>query len=136
MGRGTHRGFITYEELNKSLGKRNLSDDNLAQAFIHILDEKISRSKTFVQPRKNCLKSDITASLGKLREHKKKPYHQLQKSRNPGKPRQKRKPFDRKSRFNHSGVRTPGERETAALLSSNVGGAQVGPWAVTCLHPK
>jgi len=42
MGRGTHRGFITYEELNKSLGKRNLSDENLAQAFIHILDEKVS----------------------------------------------------------------------------------------------
>ncbi|MBD1162411.1 RNA polymerase sigma factor RpoD [Pelagibacterales bacterium SAG-MED12] len=42
MGRGTHRGFITHEELSKSLGKRNLSDDNLAQAFIHILDEKIS----------------------------------------------------------------------------------------------
>jgi RNA polymerase primary sigma factor len=41
MGRGTHRGFITHEELNKSLGKRNLSDENLAQAFIHILDEKI-----------------------------------------------------------------------------------------------
>ncbi len=42
MGRGTHRGFITYEELTKSLGKRNLSDDNLAQAFIHILDENVS----------------------------------------------------------------------------------------------
>ena len=42
MGRGTHRGFITYDELSKSLGKRNLSDENLAQAFIHILDEKIS----------------------------------------------------------------------------------------------
>ncbi len=41
MGRGTHRGFITYEELNKSLGKRNLSDENLAQALIHILDEKV-----------------------------------------------------------------------------------------------
>ena len=41
MGRGIHRGFITYEELNKSLGKRNLSDENLSQAFIHILDEKI-----------------------------------------------------------------------------------------------
>ena len=41
MGRGTHRGFITHEELNKSLGKRNLSDENLAQAFIHILDESI-----------------------------------------------------------------------------------------------
>jgi len=42
MGRGVHRGFITYEELNKSLGKRNLSTENLAQAFIHILDDKIS----------------------------------------------------------------------------------------------
>ena len=41
MGRGTHRGFITYEELSKSLGKRNLSDENLSQAFIHILDEGI-----------------------------------------------------------------------------------------------
>ncbi len=41
MGRGIHRGFITHEELNKSLGKRNLSTENLAQAFIHILDEKI-----------------------------------------------------------------------------------------------
>ena len=42
MGRGTHRGFITYEELNKSLGKRNLSTENLSKAFIHILDGKIS----------------------------------------------------------------------------------------------
>ena len=41
MGRGVHRGFITYEELNKSLGKRNLSQENLSQAFIHILDDKI-----------------------------------------------------------------------------------------------
>ena len=42
MGRGTHRGFITYEELNKSLGKRNLSQNNLCQAFLHILDEQIT----------------------------------------------------------------------------------------------
>jgi len=42
MGRGTHRGFITYEELSKSLGKRNLSQENLSQAFIHILDDKIT----------------------------------------------------------------------------------------------
>ncbi len=41
MGRGVHRGFITHEELSKSLGKRNLSSENLSQAFIHILDEKI-----------------------------------------------------------------------------------------------
>ena len=42
MGRGTHRGFITYEELSKSLGKRNLSDENLSQAFIHILNEGVT----------------------------------------------------------------------------------------------
>ena len=42
MGRGVHRGFITYEELNKSLGKRNLSHTSLEQAFIHILDGKIT----------------------------------------------------------------------------------------------
>ena len=42
MGRGTHRGFITHEELNKSLGKRNLSNANLEQAFIHILDENVT----------------------------------------------------------------------------------------------
>ena len=41
MGRGVHRGFITYEELNKSLGKRKLTADNLEQAFIHIIDENI-----------------------------------------------------------------------------------------------
>jgi len=42
MGRGVHRGFITHEELNKSLGKRNLSPQNLEQAFVHILNEKIT----------------------------------------------------------------------------------------------
>ena len=42
MGRGVHRGFITYEELNKSLGKRNLSNENLEKAFMYILDEHIT----------------------------------------------------------------------------------------------
>ena len=42
MGRGTHRGFITFDELNKSLGKRNLSDENLEQAFMHILDNSVA----------------------------------------------------------------------------------------------
>jgi len=41
MGRGIHRGFITQEELTKSLGKRNLSKENLEKAFIHILEEHI-----------------------------------------------------------------------------------------------
>jgi len=42
MGRGTHRGFITFDELNKSLGKRNLSNENLEQAFMHILNENVA----------------------------------------------------------------------------------------------
>ena len=42
LEKGKNRGFITYEELNKSLGKRNLSGVNLEQAFIHIFDEKIA----------------------------------------------------------------------------------------------
>ena len=57
MGRGTHRGFITYEELNKSLGKRNLSNENLSQAFIHILDENISLVEK---------KSDFTTLVHKI----------------------------------------------------------------------
>ena len=69
MGRGTHRGFITYEELSKSLGKRNLSDENLAQAFIHILDENISLVEK---------KSDFKA-LRKKTHHQKKKVKQLKK---------------------------------------------------------
>jgi len=42
MGRGVHRGFITHEELCKSLGKRNLSEENLSRAFIYILDDKVT----------------------------------------------------------------------------------------------
>ena len=42
MGRGLHRGFMTIDELTRSLGKRNLNPQNLEQAFIHILDEKIA----------------------------------------------------------------------------------------------
>ena len=41
MGRGVHRGFVTFEELSKSLGKRNLSEENLSQEFIHILNDKV-----------------------------------------------------------------------------------------------
>ena len=39
MGRGLHRGFITYEELRKSLGKRNGTYENLEQAFFHVFDK-------------------------------------------------------------------------------------------------
>jgi RNA polymerase primary sigma factor len=42
MGRGLHRGFITHEELRKSLGKRNSTQQNLEEAFFHIFDNKIA----------------------------------------------------------------------------------------------
>ena len=42
MGRGLHRGFITYEELSKSLGKRSGTEQNLEQAFFHIFDNKVT----------------------------------------------------------------------------------------------
>jgi len=42
MDRGLHRGFITYEELSKSLGKRRRTQQNLEQAFFHIFDNKVT----------------------------------------------------------------------------------------------
>ena len=42
LAKGVHRGFITYEELGKSLGKRGKSSDNLEKAIIVIFDNKIS----------------------------------------------------------------------------------------------
>ena len=57
LDKGIHRGFITYEELRKSLGKRHFSQQNIEMGFLHIFDSKI------------CLvgkKSDF--SLGKKRD--------------------------------------------------------------------
>ena len=42
LDKGKHRGFITYEELGKSLGKRNGTQENLEKAFIILVDEKIT----------------------------------------------------------------------------------------------
>ena len=42
LAKGQHRGFITYEELGKSLGKRNSTHENLEKAFIVLVDEKIT----------------------------------------------------------------------------------------------
>ena len=42
LDKGLHRGFITYEELGKSLGKRHLSQENVEKAFLHIFDSKVS----------------------------------------------------------------------------------------------
>jgi len=42
LDKGKHRGFITYEELGKSLGKRGGSIENTEKAFLIIADFKIS----------------------------------------------------------------------------------------------
>ena len=42
LDKGIHRGFITHEELGKSLGKRHFSQENLESAFLHIFDNKIT----------------------------------------------------------------------------------------------
>ena len=45
LDKGKHRGFITYEELGKSLGKRNSTNENIEKALIILVEEKI----TFVE---------------------------------------------------------------------------------------
>ena len=40
--KGKHRRFITYEELGKSLGKRNSTNENIEKAFIILVDEKVT----------------------------------------------------------------------------------------------
>ena len=40
--KGKHRGFITYEELGKSLGKRNSTNENIERAFLILVDDKIT----------------------------------------------------------------------------------------------
>ena len=45
LDKGKHRGFITYEELGKSLGKRNGTQDNIEKALLILVDEKV----TFVE---------------------------------------------------------------------------------------
>ena len=40
--KGKHRGFITFEELSKSLGKRNSTYENIERSFIILADEKIT----------------------------------------------------------------------------------------------
>ena len=42
LDKGLQRGFITYEELGKSLGKRNISRENVEKAICIIFDKKVS----------------------------------------------------------------------------------------------
>ena len=42
LDKGKHRGFVTYEELGKSLGKRNSTNENIERAFIVLVEEKVT----------------------------------------------------------------------------------------------
>jgi len=69
LAKGLHRGFITYEELGKSLGKRGKSTENLEKAVIIIFDNKISlvAKKSDYQPlkKKESSQSDSEKSTDK-----------------------------------------------------------------------
>jgi len=55
LEKGLHRGFITYEELGKSLGKRNSSNENVEKAVTILFDKKISlvlKKSDYQKPKK------------------------------------------------------------------------------------
>tara|TARA_B100000700_G_scaffold319977_1_gene416340 strand:- start:2411 stop:4291 length:1881 start_codon:yes stop_codon:yes gene_type:complete len=55
LDKGLHRGFITYEELGKSLGKRTASVENVEKATLIIFQNKISlvkKKSDFQKPKK------------------------------------------------------------------------------------
>ncbi len=61
LDKGKHRGFITYEELGKSLGKRNSTNENIEKAFIIIVDEKITLVEKKSQYQSNKKKEPSTS---------------------------------------------------------------------------
>ena len=61
LDKGLHRGFITYEELGKSLGKRNSSVENVEKSTLIIFDKKISlvaKKSDYQKPKKRELSTD------------------------------------------------------------------------------
>ena len=63
--KGKHRGFITYEELGKSLGKRNSTQENVEKAFIVLLDEKITLVEKKSQYQSNKKKENTSSGEDK-----------------------------------------------------------------------
>ena len=61
LDKGKHRGFITYEELGKSLGKRNSTNENVERALIILVDDKITLVEKKSQYQSN-KKKDPTSS--------------------------------------------------------------------------
>jgi len=62
LDKGKHRGFITYEELGKSLGKRNSTNENIERALIILVDEKITLVEKKSQYQSNKKKETTTQS--------------------------------------------------------------------------
>ena len=61
LQKGKHRGFITYEELGKSLGKRNSTNENIEKAFLILVDEKITLVEKKSQYQSNKKKEPATS---------------------------------------------------------------------------
>ena len=68
LDKGKHRGFITYEELGKSLGKRNSTNENIERAFIVLVDEKITLVEKKSQYQSNKKKEAIAKAEEKTSE--------------------------------------------------------------------
>jgi len=68
LDKGKHRGFITYEELGKSLGKRNSTNENIERAFIILVDEKITLVEKKSQYQSNKKKEATTQAEEKTSE--------------------------------------------------------------------
>tara|TARA_B100000886_G_scaffold338214_1_gene300561 strand:+ start:2349 stop:4208 length:1860 start_codon:yes stop_codon:yes gene_type:complete len=62
LEKGKHRGFITYEELGKSLGKRNSSNENIEKACIILVDEKVTLVEKKSQYKSNKKKEAPTST--------------------------------------------------------------------------
>ncbi len=60
LDKGKHRGFITYEELGKSLGKRNSTNENIERALIILVDEKVTLVEKKSQYQSNKKKESST----------------------------------------------------------------------------
>ncbi len=66
LEKGLQRGFITYEELGKSLGKRNSTHENVEKAILIIFENKVSlvqKKGDYQKPKKKDSSSDQTEKV-------------------------------------------------------------------------
>ena len=65
LEKGKHRGFITFEELGKSLGKRNSTFENVERAFLILADERVTLVEKKSDYQSNKKKETSTQTLEK-----------------------------------------------------------------------